>query len=281
MAQNSRSVSLLALGLWFRSEWFDMATDRHLKELAALIDDNARRYRRHEVFRDFCELAALSISNAVDKHQYDGREARYMDIIKRYTPEEAGRFSQMLGCLVLSLERDMKDALGAIFMSLELGDAFKGQFFTPYELSKLLAHLTLDDAAAHIERRGYITLSEPACGAGSMVIACAETLREQDINYQTKLHVTAVDVDSTAVHMAYVQLALLHIPAIVVHGNSLTLKTYGHWVTPAHVLGLWDHKLRRDEAVTAPHEEEVTTPSIETIRTEVVATRIEQLSLFG
>ena len=37
-----------------------------------------------------------------------------------------------------------------------------------------------------------------------MVIALAQELREQGINYQQCLHVTAIDIDLLAVHMAYV-----------------------------------------------------------------------------
>jgi hypothetical protein len=41
------------------------------------------------------------------------------------------------------------------------------------------------------------------------------------------------------VHMAYVQLSLLGIPAVVVHGNALSLDVWGVWYTPAHVLVGW------------------------------------------
>src|SRR5579863_8704513 len=51
-------------------------------------------------------------------------------------------------------------------------------------------------------------------------------------HYQKHLHVTAVDVDPKCVHMTYLQLSLLHVPAIVVHGNSLSLEEFGHWYTP-------------------------------------------------
>ena len=32
---------------------------------------------------------------------------------------------------------------------------------------------------------------------------------------------------------------------MIVHGNSLSLQEYGHWFTPAHILGLWHYKLKR------------------------------------
>ncbi|MCQ9372281.1 hypothetical protein NQ024_13740, partial [Corynebacterium sp. 35RC1] len=49
------------------------------------------------------------------------------------------------------------------------------------------------------------------------------------------------------VHMTYVQLALLHIPAVVILGNSLMLEEREVWYTPAHVLGGWNRKLAARE----------------------------------
>ncbi|MDM0029150.1 N-6 DNA methylase [Variovorax saccharolyticus] len=255
--------------------------------------DNARRHRLHAVFADFCELCALSISNAVDRAQFDAREARYLQIVARYERDEVLRFSQMLGVLTQWLEVGFADCLGDLFMSLELGDHWKGQFFTPFSVASLMAQLTVLDARETIEAQGFLSVSEPACGAGAMVIACAEALHLQGINYQKTMHVTATDLDATAAHMAYLQLTLLHVPAIIVHGNSLTLKQYGYWVTPAHVLGGWDYRLRSTRIADQPRFAvpglEVATAAqkfqapavLATVRAEVVGHRLDQLDLFA
>jgi hypothetical protein len=57
--------------------------------------------------------------------------------------------------------------------------------------------------------------------------------------------VTAVDVDPKCVHMSYLQFSLLHIPAVIIHGNSLSLEEFGRWYTPAHIMNGWNWKLRR------------------------------------
>jgi hypothetical protein len=54
--------------------------DEQQKAFVKLIEANARRHRKHEVFRDFCEMAAISLSNAVDLAQAEKREARYMHL---------------------------------------------------------------------------------------------------------------------------------------------------------------------------------------------------------
>jgi hypothetical protein len=44
--------------------------DEYQREFIKLLQANARRYRKHEVFRDFCEIAAITLSNAVDINQF-------------------------------------------------------------------------------------------------------------------------------------------------------------------------------------------------------------------
>lgn len=219
--------------------------DPHQRAFIKLVNANCHRRRSFEVFRDFCELSALSFSNAIDLQQREAREARYLDIVKGYTRDEVNRFPAMLAELVGSLTDNFHDALGEIFMALDLASHWHGQFFTPYTIASMMARMTLTGVDERIESNGFFTVCEPAAGAGAMLIAVAEAVAQAGHNPQQTMHATAVDVDATAAHMTYVQLSLLHIPAIVVHGNSLSLQEWSHWVTPAHVLGLWDMRLRR------------------------------------
>jgi hypothetical protein len=229
--------------------------DEYQTAFVKLLETAARRHRKHEVFRDFCELAALSLSNAVDLRNFDQREARYMQIVGRYEATEVAFFPQMLARVVQSLERGMHDCMGQLFMALELGDHWKGQYFTPYEVAYLMAELGTGDVGVAIEEKGYVRMNEPAAGAGAMVIALADSVQNKGFNYQQCLHVTAQDLDETAVHMAYIQLTLLHIPAVVVHGNSLCPKpTDARWFTAAHILGGWGHRLAADDAAHRRNE---------------------------
>ncbi len=217
-------------------------------DIAKLVTSLAQRHGAWQVFADFNEMAATSLSNAIDLAHRDKREARYMEIIKRYTSEELARFPQMLAALTDALEHETTDVLGRTFHELELHNKWAGQFFTPYPVCQMMAKMSLSDEneiRAKIESRGFITASEPACGSGAMVIALAHAMKEMGINYQQHLHVTAVDVDAKCVHMAYTQFALLHIPAVIVHGNTLSMEEWDHWYTPAHIMGGWRWKLKR------------------------------------
>lgn len=226
-----------------------MNLDQHQKRFMKLAQENSRRHRQHEVFRDFCEMGALSLSNRVDALHREKREARYLQIIAGYERDEIERFAEMMACIPASLEGGFKDTMGEIFMSLELGDSFKGQFFTPGSVAQLMAAMTMQDVDQVIARDGYLSLHEPAAGAGVMVIKAAEQLAAKGYMWPHRMHATLIDIDATAVHMAYMQLSWLGIPAIVVHGNSLTMKEWDHWVTPMHVVGGWDKRLKaRNEA---------------------------------
>jgi hypothetical protein len=225
----------------------------HQKELVKIFERLAAgRHSRWQVFSDFCEMAATAFSNKVDLAQYDAREAEYMKIVKKYDRDEVALFPQAIAEVVMALEQNFGDVLGRTFHDLELHNKYAGQFFTPYDVSRMMAKMTIgngDDLRERIARRGFVTAQEPAVGSGAMVIALAQEMREAGINYQEHLHVTAADIDLKCVHMAYVQFSLLHIPAVIIHGDSLAMKEYSHWVTPAHVLGEWNEKFQRAAAI--------------------------------
>lgn len=269
----------------------------HAREMGRMIEELSRRHRPHQVFADFCELSALSISNAVDKTQFDKREARYLQIAKGYSVAELEVFPALLSHLVAWLESGMDDCLGKLFMLLDLGNHWKGQFFTPFEVSRLMAGMLTGDVRGQVEQHGFLTVCEPAVGAGGMVIAMADAIAEQGVNYQRAMHVTAIDVDATAAHMAYVQFSLLHLPAIVLHGNALSTEVWGHWLTPAHVIHGWDWRLHRrygsaaavdaqlagepTEAIIQPEAGATGRQDLADIRERLVAQRMEQMNLFG
>lgn len=222
----------------------------HRKALIAALEPAARRHSLHRVFADANEASALALSNTMDLIQYDKREARYLELVKGYEKPEVEAFTHAFAELVNALEAEIHDALGAAFHAMELHNQYAGQFFTPFHLAMLMAQITCTEVEPLIKERGYFTVQEPAVGAGAMVIAVAAALKEKGINYQQVMHVTAVDIDIRCVHMAYVQFSLLHIPAVVIHGNSLSLETWSVWRTPAHILGFWDNKLRRDRVTS-------------------------------
>lgn len=235
--------------------------------MAKLINQLSYRHSAYRVFSDFVEMSALAFSNSVDKGKFEEREKRYMEIVGKYKKEEVYEFPKLLGMLVNHMEEAPRDVLGEIFHALELHNERKGQFFTPYPICRMMAKMVIAESYDDIiSKYGFITLSEPACGTGAMVIATAHELKDRNINYQQVIHTTATDIDPMCVHAAYVQFSLLHIPAVVVHGDTLRMEEWGHWYTPAHVIGNWDHKLKFKQQYKLMKGiiDEITTPTQET-----------------
>lgn len=231
-------------------------TDHH-RAVIKLLESFSPRHRIHRVWEDFIASAACAISSPVEPARRASREAEYAKIQARYTPEEMAIFSQCLAHVVMALEERYQDFLGSLYMGLNLGNAGTGQFFTPYEVSLLMArmlHGQRDLAAWVRERGGFVTLNDPCTGGGAMLIAVAEQFRDQGLSPHRTLHVTGVDIDRTAVQMSYIQLSLLNVPAILLLGNSLSQEPYkgwnteSAWRTPAHCLFGWERRLHeRDE----------------------------------
>jgi hypothetical protein len=221
---------------------------QHRKNFIKLMEQFRYKYDLWNVWQDFTAMTAIAISNSVDILNTKTREEQYMKIVGKYEERERLIFPQMLGELVNALSVEPGDVLGATFMELDLGSQWKGQFFTPYYLAVAMAKVTCNDMAETLKHQEFVTICEPCTGGGVMIMALAEALREMDINYQQTIHVTATDIDITCVYMSYIQFSLLGIPAVVIHGDTLSVKEWSHWYTPAHVLGFWDNKLMRRRA---------------------------------
>jgi len=207
-----------------------------------------------DLYRAFCdtmEMIALAITNGSDWRQFEKREKRYLEIAGQYTEAELLEVSHFLGHLVDAMETAPGDYLGEMFMELELSNDAKGQFFTPFCISQMMAGLIVDreNVARQVETQGFIRVLEPAVGAGGMILAQEAVMREMGLDGKT--HVTAIDVDIKAVHMAYIQLSLAGIPAVVIHGNTLTLEQWSRWYTPIHIWEGWGRKLDRHEQLEA------------------------------
>lgn len=229
--------------------------DAHQKEIVGLLRQVAYTRGIDRVWSDWVEICAIALARA-DLAQRDVREQRYLQVIAEYERAELDQLVQAFAHLVMSYElrveaADFGDVLGSTFMMLDMGNAGAGQFFTPYEVSRLMGNMMMGDGQDLVTKtgaRGFVRVLEPACGAGGMLIAAAHAMHDAGLNYQQCMHATAIDIDQRCVHMTFVQLALLHVPAVVIHGNGLTGECREQWFTPAHILGGWGARLRRREA---------------------------------
>lgn len=192
-------------------------------EFIKTLNSLAGRYSPYQVFSDWVEMAAISFRQGchlIHDKRYGEWEKKYMDIAARYKKEELDELCRMTALVVWSLEEEMEDLLGRLFMGAGLGNSGTGQFFTPFSVSMAAAKTVIDKKA--LPEEGKIRLHEPACGAGGMVIAACRILREQGFDYQRRLDVVCQDLDWRCIYMTYLQLSLIGCRAVVVQGNTLT-----------------------------------------------------------
>jgi hypothetical protein len=181
------------------------------------------------IFDAFVRFAACALACQT-------REAEYLEEAKRWKPEEMKLFSEAFAALVNEMgDEPFQDVLGVHYMDWALsakGAQHGGEFHTPPALCEAIALMTfsVETVEAAVADHGVCTISEPACGAGAMVLAAAKVLADAGRgDLIRKLRVQTIDVNRTACDMCYVNLTLWGIPCEVVHGNALSLQVWGRW----------------------------------------------------
>lgn len=137
--------------------------------------------RRGEVFSDFCELAycALAKVAAPTVDDRDKLERQYMEVVARYqNKDDIRKMPELLAISYDAINAGGIDFLGSVAGELGTLDAKLGQFFTPYDVSRMMAGIILQDAGEVIDKNGFITIQEPAVGAGGMLLAAADVIEE-------------------------------------------------------------------------------------------------------
>ena len=220
----------------------------YLKEFNSLLQNLDRSKTVSTVFEDFLSLSTYALAQPFYRNKEF--EKSHLDIVNRYKKEQAEKFSQMLALVVVALDDEYQDFLGKVFSLNCFGNARKGQFFTPYHVSKMMAKINCIELKEKIDQNNFITLSEPCCGSGGMIIAFAEAMREEGHNYQNQLFVEAIDIDETCFKMAYIQLSLLGIPARVMLGDSLAWKFQRVLYTPFYFVNGFELKLKQVQEKT-------------------------------
>lgn len=217
----------------------------YLKEFTTKLENLDRSKNIATVFKDFLTLCTCALAQPF--YRSDKLEQIYLDTVKSYTKEQANEFSQMLALLVSALENEFQDFLGKVYMSLKIGSSANGQFFTPYCVSKMMSEINFIEVEEKLKANDFITLSDPCCGSSGMIIAFAETMKNNNYNYQKQLFVEVIDIDEMCFMMSYIQLSLYGIPARVMLGDSLAWKFQRVLYTPFYFLSSIEIKLKQSK----------------------------------
>lgn len=156
-------------------------------------------------------------------------DPHYLEIMGRYANNapmgnrEADHFANAWTNLLEYMLATDNEALGTLFMEFA-SSRYKGQYFTPMEVARLMAKLTL----ANIPEGRKFTVADPACGADIGLIACSN---EQTSEQNDRAIFIGQDIDLNCVRMSVINMTLFNLNALIIWGNSLTLEVWGAWET--------------------------------------------------
>ena len=189
-----------------------------------------KRRGLRDAFCDFVEFAFQSVSSKPDV-------GRVEKVLERYEQNEVVRFFEMAVLMNDGLTKAPRDFLGEVYMNIQINQKKSlGQVFTPYHISRLMVELTMGDEAEvrkAIEEKGFFAVQDPACGAGSMLIAAYETLKNMGVDTSREVYFEGRDIDALCCKMSIIQLTVLGVPARIVHGDTITGEIYDEWYTAA------------------------------------------------
>lgn len=192
-----------------------------------------------QVFSDFLELAAISVHQVpyllqeVEPDQtFQQLEDKYKELSNNHRPETIACFSRLLAITMLALAEFQCDFLGPLYMEYGNPSQRLGQYFTPDPICRMMARMSLNNFESVVKERGIVTLDEPACGAGGMIISVAQEIEYQGYDPRVHLQIQATDIGRDCFNMCYIQLSLLSLQAIVRHGNTLTQEIWETRTTP-------------------------------------------------
>lgn len=232
-----------------------------VKKFLKLLEDFDRSKYRTEIFADFCELSYCALAKVASPfpEQKDALEAQYLDVVARYgNKDDVRKMPLLLSVALGAISNGGCDFLGTIAGELGALESQLGQFFTPYDVSRLMAEITLGDVDRMIAEQGFITLQEPAAGAGGMLMAVADVIEEKGHNLETSVWVEAVELSRSTFHLCYLQCAARGLAGKIVCGNSLSLEVYTEAYTAgaAHFIAANGDPFAKEKARAAQHQAE-------------------------
>ncbi len=209
------------------------------KEFRKLFDRFTYRRNWHDAFRDFIDITACVVHQEPYHRgllerddDFERIEELYMSTIKRFDKEELDLVSKFYAFTHMALGTTGEDFLGQQYMDLEIHNKHNGEYFTPTHMARMMAELSMQGCEDTIQSKGYITLQEPTCGAGVMVIEAANVIRRHGHDPRYTMLFQAIDINRVCFNMAYIQLSMLGLAGNVIHGDTLRAEVWECRATP-------------------------------------------------
>lgn len=161
------------------------------------------------------------------------RDDPYLEIVDRYDndrPEgerEIDYFTRAFAQLQQGMAATDADLLGVVYEAYGMASDAFGQYFTPHNVCRFMADVQMNTLAEPDGER--VTVSDPACGSGRMLVMAAK--QQPDAVF------VGQDKDATCAKMAALNLCLFNVDGYVVLGDALRVEQRCVWQTAHTPLG--------------------------------------------
>lgn len=197
---------------------------KHIGFEKLLLQLSNHRYDIADIFDDFMQWVILGFC-------VDG--SAESSFLSKYKEKEINMFHDLFDELATELQSHLGtnyeevrcyDILGSIFEDYVTSRSrkdFRGQFFTPEHICKLMGLMTMDG-----DKEGRLT--DIACGSGRMLLAGYELSKGQAICFGS-------DIDKTCCLMTICNFLFHGITGEVVHQNTIINNYFDGWAINANI----------------------------------------------
>lgn len=212
-----------------------MINEMH-KRFIKTLEGLAGRRSVVDAFSDVCAALACGIEQLSPNPQE--REERFASTMAKYDADDRRVFGKLLAIVVQALELSRESFLGPVLEEIGASNTRNGQFLTPVDLAKLMGRIVSAPTATVAKHRPgeLVTLNDPACGAGVLMIQTAEELVQAGVP-KRDVYIICGDIDIRACDMTFIELSLLGYAARIEHEDALSMKEYSRpRYTPGYFL---------------------------------------------
>ena len=213
------------------------------RTLLKITEITRGRISRPQTLSDFLAYCALLLSIRTDPVHTEQRSKSLERLKANYKKDEWESFYQGLVDLCRTFVSNIQvgryeDLFAGPFTQVRATSQALKQDFTPVDVGKLIGAISVSSNLS-LPEEGFFSLSDHACGSGTLLLAGAQRIADTGYNPAEQLVIQAADLDARCVHMTYLHLSLYGIPAVVVQGDTITLNEYDRWYTPVYLWRKW------------------------------------------
>lgn len=189
------------------------------------------------------------------------REAQYIEEAQRWEKSHLPLFREAFFLMLQDASRnEYDDVLGRVYMEWgsKGGKALGGEFYTPMNLCYMIAKMTLEEHIFNASEA--ITFNDCSCGSANMMLGSIRVMHEDFGLDSTRCQWVLQDISSIACDMAFINCCLYGVPAVVIHGNSLSRNTdaWHNYYTPWYPIALGNLEAKAKETTEPQPVFEVT-----------------------